>query len=52
LARRSDVSDINYSANTELGSLTADRGTVGSGVFVDESKVRLQAGTGTVWGYF
>lgn len=43
-----DVSDINYSANTELGSLTADRGTVGSGVFVDESKVRLKAGTETV----
>lgn len=43
-----DVSDINYSANTELGSLTADRGTVGSGVFIDESKVRLKAGTETV----
>ena len=43
-----DVSDINYSANTELGSLTADRGTVGSGIFVDESKVRLKAGTETV----
>ncbi len=43
-----DVSEINYSANTELGSLTADRGTVGSGVFVDESKVRLKAGTESV----
>jgi len=43
-----DVSEINYSANTELGSLTADRGTVGSGIFVDESKVRLKAGTETV----
>lgn len=43
-----DVSDINYSANTELGSLTADRGTEGSGVFVDESKVRLKAGTESV----
>lgn len=43
-----DVSDINYSANTELGSLTADRGTVGSGIYVDESKVRLKAGTEAV----
>ncbi len=43
-----DVSEINFSANTELGSLTADRGSVGSGVYVDESKVRLKAGTETV----
>lgn len=43
-----DVSEIHYSADTELGSLTADRGTIGSGVFVDESKVRLHAGTEAV----
>jgi len=43
-----DVSEINFSANTELGSLTESRGTVGSGVYVDESKVRLKAGTETV----
>lgn len=43
-----DVSEIHYSADTELGSLTESRGTVGSGIFVDESKVRLHAGTETV----
>ena len=40
-----DVSQIHFASNTELGSLTADRGTVGSGFYVDESKVRLHAGT-------
>ncbi|MEI7795386.1 MAG: TonB-dependent receptor [Methylococcaceae bacterium] len=43
-----DVSEINFAANTELGSLTESRGTIGSGVYVDESKVRLKAGTETV----
>ncbi len=43
-----DVSEIHYSADTELGSLTKSRGTVGSGVYVDESKVRLHAGTESV----
>ena len=43
-----DEAAIHYTADTELASLTADRGTVGSGIYADESKVRLKADTETV----
>ncbi|WP_087869702.1 TonB-dependent receptor [Bathymodiolus platifrons methanotrophic gill symbiont] len=36
-----DLSQIAYSADTELGSLTDERGVNGSGILVDESRVRL-----------
>ena len=38
-----DEARIHFSADTELASLTADRGTLGSGILVDESRVRLQS---------
>ncbi|HCT99906.1 MAG TPA: energy transducer TonB [Methylococcaceae bacterium] len=40
-----DVSQVHFASDTEMGAITADRGTVGSGVYDDESKVRLHAGT-------
>ncbi len=43
-----DHAETHFGSNTELASLTDDRGTIGSGVFVDESKVRLHATTGAV----
>jgi outer membrane receptor protein involved in Fe transport len=43
-----DTAETHFSSNTELGSLTASRGTIGSGIYVDESKVRLNAKTETV----
>lgn len=43
-----DYANVHYSADTELGSLTADRGTTNSGIFVDESKVRLHTDTSSV----
>ena len=35
------LSKINYSADTELGSLTDDRGVQGTGILENESRVRL-----------
>ncbi|MEY3807244.1 MAG: hypothetical protein RI893_220 [Pseudomonadota bacterium] len=42
-----DYADTHFGSNTELGSLTDTRGTTQSGVFVDESKVRLHTDTST-----
>jgi iron complex outermembrane receptor protein len=38
-----DEGRIHFSADTELASLTPDRGTVGSGILIDESRVRVHA---------
>jgi iron complex outermembrane receptor protein len=38
-----DEGRIHFSSDTELASLTADRGTIGSGVLVGESRVRVHA---------
>lgn len=38
-----DEARIHFSSDTELASLTDDRGTIGSGVFVGESRVRVHA---------
>lgn len=38
-----DEASIHFGSDTELASLTADRGTRGSGLLVDESRVRLNA---------
>ncbi len=38
-----DEGQINFSSDTELASLTADRGTIGSGIQVNESRVRLKS---------
>ncbi len=43
---------VHFASDTELASLTDTRGTVGSGVFVDESKVRLNTTTETVGAFF
>lgn len=36
-----DNADVHFGSDTELASLTGDRGTIGSGLLVDESRVRL-----------
>jgi iron complex outermembrane receptor protein len=38
-----DEGHINFQSDTELASLTSSRGTLGSGIFVDESRVRVKA---------
>ncbi|MDO8844223.1 TonB-dependent receptor [Methylicorpusculum sp.] len=43
-----DYAKVNFSSDTELGSLTSTRGTTRSGVLVDESRVRLDTNTSTV----
>ncbi len=43
-----DYAETHFSSDTELGSLTDTRGTTQSGIFVDESKVRLHTDTSTV----
>ena len=43
-----DYAETHFASDTELGSLTDTRGTTQSGVFVDESKVRLHTNTSTV----
>lgn len=43
-----DNANVNFASDTELARLTDDRGTLGSGIFVDESKVRLHTNTSTV----
>jgi len=43
-----DYNEVHYSADTELASLTNDRGTTSSGVYIDDFKVRLHTNTSTV----
>lgn len=43
-----DFAEVHFGSDTELASLTADRGTLGSGVLVDQSRVRLNTNTETV----
>ncbi len=47
-----DYADVHFESNTELAELTADRGTIASGFFVDEAKVRLNTTTETFGVYF
>jgi len=47
-----DYADVHFESNTELAELTASRGSIGSGIFVDESKVRLNTETETFGVYF
>jgi iron complex outermembrane recepter protein len=46
-----DYAKVHFASDTELAKLTADRGTIGGNVFVDESKVRLHTDTSTVGVY-
>lgn len=46
-----DRGRTHFSADTELGALTADRGVLGSGILIDESRVRLHTRT-THYGLF
>ncbi|MCF7965722.1 MAG: TonB-dependent receptor [Methylobacter tundripaludum] len=43
-----DYAETHFASDTELGSLTDTRGTTQSGIFVDESRVRLHSNTSTV----
>jgi iron complex outermembrane recepter protein len=43
-----DYAEVHFGSDTELGTLTDTRGTTHSGIFVDESKVRLHTDTSTV----
>jgi len=43
-----DYSSVHFNADTELASLTDNRGTIGSGILVDEPRVRLTTNTSAV----
>lgn len=43
-----DYAEVNFSSDTELGSLTESRGTTQSGILVDEARVRLKTDTSSV----
>lgn len=47
-----DLGNAAYSADTELGSLTDERGVDGSGILVDESRVRLDTTTNSFGIFF
>jgi iron complex outermembrane receptor protein len=47
-----DYATVHFESNTELAALTDTRGTIGSGIYVDESKVRLNTSTETVGAFF
>ena len=47
-----DYATVHFESDTELASLTDSRGTIGSGIYVDESKVRLNTNTETVGAFF
>jgi outer membrane receptor protein involved in Fe transport len=47
-----DYANVHFESNTELGLLTENRGTTGSGVFVEEVHVRLNTTTETYGFYF
>jgi len=42
-----DFSDVHFESDTELGQLTESRGTIGSGILLEESRVRLNTETET-----
>lgn len=43
-----DYAKVHFGSDTELGSLTDTRGTTHSGIFIDESRVRLNTDTSAV----
>ncbi|MDO9162806.1 MAG: TonB-dependent receptor [Methylococcaceae bacterium] len=43
-----DYSSVHFNADTELASLTDNRGTIGSGILVNEPRVRLTTNTSAV----
>ncbi|MGR9114612.1 MAG: TonB-dependent receptor [Gammaproteobacteria bacterium] len=43
-----DYAEVNFSSDTELGSLTDTRGTTKSGILVEEARVRLKTDTSSV----
>jgi outer membrane receptor protein involved in Fe transport len=47
-----DNADVHYAADTELARLTANRGTIGSGIMTQEDRVRLNTNTETYGFYF
>lgn len=47
-----DLGKVGFSADTELGSLTEQRGVTGSSILVDESRVRLNTTTHSIGLYF
>jgi outer membrane receptor protein involved in Fe transport len=47
-----DLGNAGYSADTELGALTEDRGVDGAGILVDESRVRLDTKTHSIGLFF
>lgn len=47
-----DYAEVHFGSDSELASLTSNRGTTGSGVFVDQSKVRLHTDSETVGVFF
>ncbi len=47
-----DNADVHFESDTELAELTESRGTIGSGIFVEEAKVRLNTKTESYSFYF
>lgn len=47
-----DKNTVHYSADTELGALTADRGVDPSGILLEDSRVRLNTATETYGAFF
>jgi outer membrane receptor protein involved in Fe transport len=47
-----DLGDVAFQADTELGSLTDERGVNGAGVFTEESRVRLSSKTHSIGLFF
>ncbi len=47
-----DYANVHFASDTELARLTEDRGTIGSGIFSRENKVRLNTSTETFGIYF
>jgi outer membrane receptor protein involved in Fe transport len=47
-----DYSDVHFESDTELAQLTDERGTIGSGILIEEAKVRLNTTTQTYSVYF
>lgn len=46
-----EFAEVSFESDTELGRLTADRGTRGSGILIEEARVRLDTTTET-WSLF
>lgn len=47
-----DYAEVHFNSDTALGTLSSDRATIGSGIYVDDARVRLHTDSSSFGAYF